>query len=216
MATAKTRQARRRRARGATGDRYATEDRLTLAALRLIQRNGVLAGLNLREVADEARVNRGLIYHYFGSRRDLVRTAINRIVAGERAVAEARALPFRARRRRMFDVLAKAPGFARLTALLALDGDDTFRAFPQLEASLDELGRDVHEGRLPADTDVAALHAVTSATMRGYAIFREAFARELGMPVDELDERAGVAFEKLLTAFDPGGRQERHRSPRRD
>ena len=196
---AKTRQA----ANGATGDRAATEDRLTLAALRLIQRNGVLGGLNLREVADEAGVNRGLIYHYFGSRRDLVRTAINRIVAADRATTGARSLPFGARRRRMFDVLAKAPGFARLTALLALDGDDTFRAFPQLEASLDDLGRDVDEGRLPPATDVAALHAVTSATMRGYAIYREAFARELDIPVDELDRRAGDVFEELLTSLDP-------------
>jgi len=176
---------------GATGDRAATEDRLALAALRLIQRNGVLGGLNLREVADEAGVNRGLIYHYFGSRRDLVRTAINRIVAGERATTEARSLPFRERRRRMF------------SALLALDGDDTFPAFPQLEASLDDLRRDVERGRLPAGTDVAALHAVTSATMRGYAIFRDAFARELGVAVDELDRRAGDAFEQLLTSLDP-------------
>jgi hypothetical protein len=28
------------------------------------ERNGVLAGLNLREVAAEAGVNRGLVYHY--------------------------------------------------------------------------------------------------------------------------------------------------------
>src|SRR5690606_36581152 len=57
-------------------DRAATEAALEQAALRLLERNGVLAGLNLREVADEAGVNRGLVYHYFGSRRDLLRAAL--------------------------------------------------------------------------------------------------------------------------------------------
>ena len=46
------------------------------AALLLLERNGVLAGLNLRQVAEEAGVNRGLVYHYFGSRRDLLRAAL--------------------------------------------------------------------------------------------------------------------------------------------
>ncbi|MBP9053131.1 MAG: TetR family transcriptional regulator, partial [Ilumatobacteraceae bacterium] len=45
-------------------DRDATERDLEDAALRLVDRDGVLAGLNLREVADAAGVNRGLVYHY--------------------------------------------------------------------------------------------------------------------------------------------------------
>ena len=59
-------------------NRAETERRLIDAALDLIRRNGVLAGLNLREVADGAGVNRGNIYPYFGSRRELLRAAINR------------------------------------------------------------------------------------------------------------------------------------------
>lgn len=42
--------------------RAETERRLIDAALDLIRRNGVLTGLNLREVADGAGVNRGNIY----------------------------------------------------------------------------------------------------------------------------------------------------------
>jgi AcrR family transcriptional regulator len=190
-------------ATGATGDRAATEDRLARAAVRLIERNGVLAGLNLREVAEEAGMNRGLIYHYFGNRRELLRAAIGRIVAVDRTAEDARALPFRRRRRRMFDVLAAAPGFARLTALLALDGDDRFEPFPRLEASVDDLRREVETGRLPADTDVIAVHAVTSAAMRGYAVYRDAFARSLDIPVAELDRRASVVFERMLTGLEP-------------
>ena len=43
-------------------NRAETERRLIDAALDLIRRNGVLAGLNLREVAAGAGVNRGNIY----------------------------------------------------------------------------------------------------------------------------------------------------------
>ena len=58
--------------------RAETERRLIEAALELIKRNGILAGLNLREVAAAAGVNRGNIYHYFGSRQELLREAIAR------------------------------------------------------------------------------------------------------------------------------------------
>jgi AcrR family transcriptional regulator len=42
----------------------------------LVCGSSTLTGLNLREVADDAGVNRGNIYHYFGSRRELLRAAI--------------------------------------------------------------------------------------------------------------------------------------------
>ena len=59
-------------------NRAETEQRLIDVALEMIQKNGVLGGLNLREVAAAAGVNRGNIYHYFGSRQELLRGAINR------------------------------------------------------------------------------------------------------------------------------------------
>ena len=58
--------------------RAETERRLIDVALEQIRDKGVLAGLNLREVAEGAGVNRGNIYHYFGSRQELLRAAINR------------------------------------------------------------------------------------------------------------------------------------------
>src|SRR2546423_12837263 len=54
-------------------DRARTEQALEDAALALLEREGVLAGLNLQKVADDAGVNRGLVYHYFGSRRGPLR-----------------------------------------------------------------------------------------------------------------------------------------------
>ena len=58
--------------------RAETEEKLITVALGIIRDKGVLAGLNLREVADGAGVNRGNIYHYFGSRQELLRVAISR------------------------------------------------------------------------------------------------------------------------------------------
>ena len=58
--------------------RAETEQKLIEVALKLLRDKGILAGLNLREVADGAGVNRGNIYHYFGSRQELLRAAINR------------------------------------------------------------------------------------------------------------------------------------------
>ena len=80
-----------------TPNRPATEAALQRAALDLLGRNGVLAGLNLREVADEAGVNRGLVYHYFGSRRDLLRAraAVGRRAAPRRLHAGRSACPRR-------------------------------------------------------------------------------------------------------------------------
>ena len=79
-------------------DRAATEELRQDAALRLLDRDGVLSGLNLREVADEAGVNRGLVYHYFGSRAALQRRALRK-TARERigAISVARDMPFRER-----------------------------------------------------------------------------------------------------------------------
>jgi len=72
----------------APGDRATTEALLQRAALELLEANGVLDGLNLREEADRACVNRGLVYHYCGSRRELLRSALL-------ADAEARIADFR-------------------------------------------------------------------------------------------------------------------------
>jgi AcrR family transcriptional regulator len=61
------------KASGPSMDSELTAQTLERAARELLERNGVLGGLNLREVADHAGVNRGLVYHCFGSRRDLLR-----------------------------------------------------------------------------------------------------------------------------------------------
>lgn len=183
-------------------NRAETEQRLIDVALDLIQRNGVLAGLNLREVAAGAGVNRGNIYHYFGSRQELLRAAINRrfeAVVGS-IVAARRGVSFVTRRLQAF----RTSEFARdseLRALLVFDGDDTVDPMPLYEAMLSQLRQDVINGDIDRAHDLEALLVALSAMTRGYRIFREPYAKRLGIDADELDERVSGVLGTWLEAM---------------
>ena len=182
-----------------TPDRAATEAALQKAALSLVERNGVLAGLNLREVAEEAGVNRGLVYHYFGSRRDLLRAAL-RSDAEERLsdAAPGFGLPAAARYSRFLRTFVGHRRAAMLATLLTLDGDDSLHAVPDLQGARGRLARDVAEGALPADIDIDAVHIAMSALVYGYLVFRERFADELGAEPLDLDEQVATVVEQMI------------------
>ena len=96
-----------------------------------------------REVADLAGVNRGNIYHYFGSRQELLRAAIARRfeVIGDSMLAAARGMPFVDRR-----ILAlRLPGAqdSQLRALLSIDGDASVDPMPRYEEALGSYDRRV-------------------------------------------------------------------------
>ncbi len=167
-----------------------TEQRLIDVALELIQTKGVLAGLNLREVAEGAGVNRGNIYHYFGSRQELLRAAINRrFEAVVDSLKESkRNIPFVVRRLRTFSAKDTIRD-SQLRALLVLDGDDTVDPMPQFEAALSHLRQDVIDGDIDRTHDLEALQVALSALARGYRIFRKPFAKRIGVGVNELDAR---------------------------
>jgi AcrR family transcriptional regulator len=157
--------------------RVATEQRLIDVALELIRKNGILAGLNLREVAEGAGVNRGNIYHYFGSRQELLRAAINR--------------------RFTKDTLNDS----QLRALLVLDGDDSVDPMPQYEAAISHLRQDVIDGDIHPDHDLEALHAALTALSRGYRIFRIPLAKRMGIGARELDVRVTEILRSWLEAM---------------
>ena len=139
-------------------NRAETERQLIDAALDLIRRNGVLAGLNLREVADGAGVNRGNIYHYFGSRRELLRAAIaGRFEAVvEYLLADRRGLSFVERRLRAFRSTDSIRD-SQMRALLVIDGDETVDPMPRYEAVLRSLRQDVIDGDIDRAHDLEAL-----------------------------------------------------------
>ena len=183
-------------------NRADTERRLIDVALDLIRRNGVLAGLNLREVADGAGVNRGNIYHYFGSRRELLRAAITRRfeAVAESLSADRRGAAFVERRLRAFrstDTIRDS----HLRALLVIDGDDTVDPMPRFEEALSGLRQDVIDGDIDRTHDLEALQVALSALLRGYRIFRKQYAKRIGTNVRDLDERVTAITRTWLEAM---------------
>jgi AcrR family transcriptional regulator len=185
-------------------DRAATEAALQKAALALLERNGVLAGLNLREVAEEAGVNRGLVYHYFGSRRALLRAALRSDIHERMSDFEPGwGLPLAARIAAVFRTYMRHRRAVVLTTLLALDGDTLIRIVPDPEGTRRRMARDIADGHLPPDIDTEAAHVAISALIYGYLVFRDRYAAELDCDVLELDERVAAAVERLLLGVAP-------------
>jgi len=191
--------------------RAATEAALEEAATMLLKRDGVLAGLNLREVADEAGVNRGLVYHYYGSRGKLLRRALRR--RGHENLVELAAqdsLPFRQRWSRFFRTTVTHPEPIALTTLLVLDGTEPIRVMPLRDSVQKRLRQDVERGEIDPDVDLVAFHALLVTAAYGYTLYRESFARELGVDVDDLDARVGsLIFDRIIPAVTPDA----HRAP---
>lgn len=188
----------------ASGDRSETEASLQQAALDLLDRNGVLSGLNLREVADEAGVNRGLVYHYFGSRRDLLRAAL--LSGSEQRLAEHRdamELRLRERHRGFFATMTKQRAALKLMALLALDEDPDLCVIRDPGRPREVFERDIENGDLPVDIDIEALHIATVSLVYGYLIFRDQFSNDLDLDVDQLDDRLAAVADLLLAGLKP-------------
>lgn len=186
-------------------DRGRTEADLLEATFELLERDGIFAGLNLREVAARAGVNRGQIYQYFGDRRSLLRAAVADRARRWAAHATGHwAAPFAARRRAMFRSELANPRVTSIEALLAVDADPEFRLMPELERTRAALERDVRTGALPADADALAMHAFTVAACKGYVVFREVLARDAGIPVTELDARVAAVYDTVVAALADG------------
>ena len=184
-------------------DRNATELSLEAAALRLLKKNGVLAGLNLREVAEEAGVNRGLVYHYFGSRQHLLRSALRRDTKkwlGKDVSLPN--LPFRQRIVQMFRGLSGHEATIRLATLLTLDGVDSPRFSPLKKRRLADFKQDIKDGEIEPDTDLEALLVVIAALGNGYMTSRRGLGKEFRIPLKELDERVYAILDRMFSVFE--------------
>jgi AcrR family transcriptional regulator len=182
-------------------DRPATEEDILNAAWKLFERDGVLSGINLNEVASVANANRASIYHYFGSRDGLLRAAIGRRLKELRPTwLEDRRLPFVKRRLHAFDVVAGGePTLVRLVVLLILEGTNPFDPLLlDLDRARESLIQDVETGDLPPNSDLELVHIMPWASYIGYALVRELVSEELGIEPTELDARARPVYEAML------------------
>lgn len=199
------------------GDRARTEARLLEAARSLIERDGVLGGISLLEVAKESSVNRGQIYQYFGSRRELLRSALRQHSwwpdSADVGWDEIFQLPFRARRAKLFQVAIQFSTFIKLGALLVLDRDPEAQIFPFASRQIAVMRADHERGTVRRDVDPVTAHIMTVATYMGYCIFREQFAKEFGVGLATLDRRAEVAYAQMVGGLaGPGSDDTEHRS----
>ncbi len=184
-------------------NREATEQKLIDVAIKMIRENGVLAGLNLREVAEGAGVNRGNIYHYFGSRQELLRAAIaRRFTSMTKAIVRDNdhTEPFVKRRLRAFRQHGSFQD-SQLRALLVVDGDSEVDPMPMHEEMLSLLRRDVIDGHIDPSHDLEALQVALNSLLRGYRIFHEQYARRIDTDTDDLDRRVSEIVRVWLKAM---------------
>lgn len=180
-----------------TGD--ATRALLEHAALDLLAEKGVLAGLNLREVAERAGVNRALVYHHFGSRDELLRSALKRDMASRMSeIAEGLSLPFNSRLRQMLRTMVRHQRALQLAFLLLLDGKEPVKLGPLKDEWLRTFVQDIEQGVVDPATDTEALVVLMSALSYGYVLIRESIAEEIGIEPVNLDWRVDALLEQLL------------------
>lgn len=170
------------------------------AALELLEERGVLAGLNLREVAERVGVTPANIYHLFGSRQGLLRAALQRETDRLATWVAEGPDEYLTRRLEIFDTVTTTPRLA-LTALLALDGDPDYRPFPFLGQTRVRYEEQVARGELPPGLDVEAAHVLGLATSIAVAIYGDAAARQLGVDVEALRARLRTLYAGLLRAL---------------
>lgn len=153
-------------------------------------------------MARESSVNRGQIYQYFGSRRELLRSALRQHSwwPGRADVGwdEIFQLPFLARRARLFKIAIQFSTFIKLAALLVLDRDPEAQVFPAAPRQIAVMQADHERGTVRPDVDPVAAHIMTVAAYMGYCIFREQFAKEFGVALATLDRRAEMAYTQML------------------
>ncbi|GAP38855.1 TetR/AcrR family transcriptional regulator [Piscinibacter sakaiensis] len=176
------------------------------AVLEMLAKDGPLAGINLNEVAKRAGVNRTLVYHHFGTRQELLRSAIRRRMQEKRSLTRTPTEPLPLGERvvhALRNALDRADTLQLMT-LLHLDGSTAPRLMPNAATTLVLLERDRALGLLPRTDDLPALHTAYAATVYGYALFREIFARDLGLELGALDERFAQVLPQLFRAEGAG------------
>jgi AcrR family transcriptional regulator len=163
----------------AVPDEAGTRGALASAAVDLLNEQGILAGVNLSTVATRAGVHRGLVYHHFGSRRELLLAALQMYLPAASPITSDGGVPGD----RLYAAGIRDDRPARLMALLALDGDDTYSPFGEV------VGR-----RKPTILQMAGVCIAL-----GHALYRQPFAHEMKVRQKQWDERVFAAWSHIAS-----------------
>lgn len=160
-------------------------------------------------MAKEAGVTRGLLYHHFGTRAELLKASLMR---DSMTRADEYDLP------RRWDSLGKWAGhwfrtslrFGRPTQLLAIvhldstirGSNESTRIMHSKQETQADLQSIIQSGRLVDGPTSVGLQAVLHALMFGHAVVRRQLARELRIGVKELDAVVTETIELLFNGLE--------------
>ncbi len=160
-------------------------DAILGATSAIIAEKGV-DGFTISEVARRARINRALIYHYFGNRDNLVVEAIDHIIRRSEEAESQLSADSVERSVRMY---IEHPEVARFFFQLLLNGRPLLRLGERITdtiAALEQLQRE-HPPEARYDSALGLITLVLA--QMAWPFSREEFARLLGISVEEADRR---------------------------
>lgn len=167
--------------------RQHVSDALKSAALALLTEKG--PNFSVREVADRARVNQGLIYRHFGSKDELI-TAVTAVITDQLASSLARG-------ESPIEIMTRDfPDASVILARLVLDGSSTLvEDHPVIDAMLNI----ARNGDPLTDPSPGTRVAVAGALLLGWMLFRSYFDESRAGPLDpNSDELVNLLVRHLL------------------
>ena len=145
----------------ATRDPEATKQRILDAALREFSEKGI-AGARVDAIAARAKVNKRMLYYYFGSKEGLFQEILRRRVDESTVALQDADVAGHRRLARSFDEMAQEQDYVRLLAWEALEGGNGHlvnepirRAF--FKDWIAAVEAEQRAGNVPADLDAAQL-----------------------------------------------------------
>ena len=176
MATPKARASRRREA---------ACNAILDATSQIIAEKG-LDSFTISEIGRKAHINRALIYHYFGDRKNLVTRAIDHIMRPYEPIGPEEGIESLKRAARMH---VEHPEISRIFFQMLLDGrrlDFVGQKLLKAKEALERLPGDQASAGAPDPIFVAI---ITMLTQTSWSFARKEFSRLLNISVEEADER---------------------------
>lgn len=184
--------------------RQAVMDALLDAAATLFAARGT-AAVSIRDIANEAGVNHGLVHRHFGSKTVLLRAVMHRLTSEIANAMTSEAAPGEVPP--AFFATAQRGRYWRVLARSLLDGDnprDMQTEFPVVKRIVEETRAAQEHGKLSSDVDARLLAAMGVALGLGWLVFEPFIhaATELdGEDPMELRARAFTTWRKMLAAL---------------
>lgn len=167
-------------------------DALIVAGAELFAEQG-LSTVSVRDIATKAKVNHGLVHHYFGSKEDLLRAVVRRL-------SEDLAAKSSVRFDQLFDAVGQSWLF-RIQARLILDGYDIKKFDPghiMFDRVLEVAKQAKDAGFLRADLDPKLAASMGVALHLGWLVFEPHLMDAAGYKKRDRDRARNEIFSTYL------------------